>query len=127
MSANTFTYEYLDADTLEVIIDLMDGDSEMVIDLVDTLVDTTPDLMDTLAEGVICSDASKIKESAHALKSSNAQLGALTFADLCFQMESIGQSDELMDAEHLLQLIQEEYRRVSQALESWKEKIKEDQ
>ncbi|MEM7370680.1 MAG: Hpt domain-containing protein [Bacteroidota bacterium] len=126
MTANTFTYEYLDSETLEVILDLMDGDSEMVIDLVDTLVETTPDLMDDLAEGVICADADKIKGAAHALKSSNAQLGALTFADLCFQMESIGKTNDLMDAEKILELIQEEYKRVNQALESWKEKILEE-
>lgn len=126
LSANTITYEYLDSDTLDVIVDLMDGDAEMIFDLVDTLTETTPELIEELAKGVSASDANQIREYAHSLKSSNAQLGAMTFADLCLQMETMGKTNDLMDADKVLRMIQEEYERVNQALESWKDKIQEE-
>ena len=125
-TANTVSYAYLDADTLDVIVDLMDGDTELIIDLVDTLTETTPELLDELVEGVKQSDPEKIRESAHSLKSSNAQLGAFTFADLCLQMENLGKTDELENADRVLELIQEEFERVNQALESWKQRIQEE-
>ena len=76
-------YTYLDAEALDMIIDLMDGDTEMIIDLVDTLLESAPEDMTRLEEGLEALDAHEVREAAHALKSANAQLGALQFSELC--------------------------------------------
>ena len=114
------THEYLDQEAREVLTDLMDGDAEMIIDLVDTLIDTTPELLEELVLGVNNGDASQVRNSAHALKSSNAQLGALSFAELCQEMENKGKSEDLAEADQLLNQIKQEYEKVTSALESWK-------
>lgn len=115
--------KYLNKDTLDLLYDLMDGDSEMIIDLVDTLIDTTPLLLDELKEGVTLKDAQKIRNSAHALKSSNAQLGAEDFASLCEKMESKGRESDTIDLDVLLDKILKEFDVVLQALDSWKNSL----
>lgn len=115
--------EYLDEEAREMIVDLMEGDQEMIIDLIDTLNDSNPTLLEQLVLGVSAQDAVQIREAAHALKSSNAQLGALNFSGLCQQMEEVGKRSQLGDASYLLELIKEEYQKVSVALESWKSSL----
>lgn len=119
----TLTYEYLDSSSLDMIFDLMDGDAEMIVDLVDTLTETTPELLQELENGVKSHDAIQIREAAHALKSSNAQLGALDFSELCRQMEEKGKREELAETDKLLDMIYNEFKKVEQALESWKVKV----
>lgn len=115
--------KYLNKDTLDLLFDLMDGDSEMIIDLVDTLIDTTPQLLDDLKEGVSTKDPQKIRNSAHALKSSNAQLGAEDFASLCEKMESKGRTEDTQDLDILLDKILAEFELVLNALGSWKKSL----
>jgi len=122
-SNGTLTYEYLDSSSLDMIFDLMDGDAEMIVDLVDTLAETTPELLDELDQGVKSQNPSQIREAAHALKSSNAQLGALDFSELCRQMEEKGKREELAETAKLLDMIYAEFKKVEQALNSWKDKV----
>ncbi|MEL6594162.1 MAG: Hpt domain-containing protein [Bacteroidota bacterium] len=117
------TYEYLDQDAREMIVDLMDGDAEMIIDLVDTLAETTPELLSELKAGVNSQDAVQIREAAHALKSSNAQLGALNLSELCRRMEEMGKREELEETATLLTMIFQEFQKVEQALNSWKVEV----
>ena len=114
---------YLNNDTLDLLFDLMDGDSEMIVDLVDTLIETTPELLDDLKSGVNTRDSQKIRDSAHALKSSNAQLGAESFAKLCEEMESKGREDNKEGLDQLLDLILLEFEKVQAALGSWKNSL----
>ncbi|MEL6675187.1 MAG: Hpt domain-containing protein [Bacteroidota bacterium] len=114
---------YLDADTREALIDLMDGDAEMIIDLVDTLVECTPELMTELEAGVIQKDADQIRNAAHALKSSNAQLGAMNFAAICGELEELARQSKIERAEAILSTLQQELLRVNQALEAWKQDL----
>lgn len=114
---------YLNNDTLDLLFDLMDGDSEMIVDLVDTLIETTPELLDDLKSGVSTRDPQKIRDSAHALKSSNAQLGAESFAELCEEMESKGREENIEGLDQLLDLILLEFEKVRAALGSWKNSL----
>ncbi|MEL6256465.1 MAG: Hpt domain-containing protein [Bacteroidota bacterium] len=114
---------YLNNNTLDLLFDLMDGDSEMIVDLVDTLIETTPELLDDLKVGVISKDPQKIRDSAHALKSSNAQLGAESFALLCEQMESKGREEDSEGLDQLLDRILSEFDKVRAALGSWKNSL----
>lgn len=120
------TYEYLESGALDTILDLMDGDTDMVIDLVDTLAESSPDLMSSLEEGVRSGNPIQVRDSAHALKSSNAQLGAMNFAQLCQEIELMGKEKDLSRASEVLDLIRDEFLRVQSALESWKNKLLSD-
>ncbi|MCI4668812.1 MAG: Hpt domain-containing protein [Bacteroidia bacterium] len=117
------TLEYLDSTTREDILDLMEGDAEMIIDLIESLMESSPELLSDLREGLEKGDSSMVKNAAHTLKSSNAQLGALDFADLCLEMESIGKSQDLTKAAPIYESLQKEYEKVEQALNSWKTEL----
>jgi HPt (histidine-containing phosphotransfer) domain-containing protein len=116
-------YEYLDQERRKMIMELMDGDVELVVDLLDTMVETTPVLLAQLEDAIHSENANQIRESAHAMKSSNAQLGAITMAELCQRAEYMGKSNNLKDATKIFYLIRDEYSRVEKALSSWKESI----
>ncbi|MDX1909574.1 MAG: Hpt domain-containing protein [Bacteroidia bacterium] len=120
---SNITYHYLDESTLTALVEMMDGDGEMLAELISTLVDTTPGLMASLEEGLAERDSTKVRESAHALKSSNAQLGAIEFANLFNKLEHMGRINDLSFANDVFAQIQEEYQRVTAALESWKDKV----
>lgn len=121
--AELITYEYLDAETINSIMDLMDGDVEMVLDLVDTLLESNPDLLSEIKLGIDNNDSPQIREAAHALKSSNAQLGALEFAKICLAMETAGKQGDLPQAREILPQLEQEYQRVLAALTSWHKEL----
>ncbi len=111
---------YLNPSTVEEVTDMMDGDSEMIIDLIDTLLETTPELMDELAQAVPQGDAHAIREAAHALKSSTAQMGALSFSELSRQMEDFGKNQQVSQSRELWPKLQAEHVLMTQALKDWK-------
>ncbi|WNJ18861.1 Hpt domain-containing protein [Pontibacter sp. G13] len=118
-------FEYLDENSRETVFDLMDGDKELIVDLVDTLIDSNPDLIDQLNKALETGDAKGVRDSAHTLKSSNLQLGATDFADMCQKMEYLGKSNQLNEAATLFPSLKEEYGEVISALESWKDHVLE--
>ncbi|MDX2246399.1 MAG: Hpt domain-containing protein [Bacteroidia bacterium] len=123
MQTTKTSWNYLDDMARASIEELMDGDPELISDLVNTLIASSPDLLKEIEVGIKTGNATQIREAAHALKSSNAQLGALSFSELCAEMEKRGRSGEISDIETLYEKIMEEFERVASALESWKEHL----
>ena len=70
-----------------------------------------------LQSAVDSSDAEGMRKSAHALKSSSANVGALNLAELCKQMEDKGCQMDLADSDILQRRIQQEYERAVAALQ----------
>ncbi len=70
-----------------------------------------------LQSAVHSSDAEGVRKSAHALKSSSANVGALNLAELCKQMEDKGCQMDLADSDILQRRIQQEYERAVAALQ----------
>jgi CheY-like chemotaxis protein len=66
--------------------------------LVDVFVQDIPKKLRVMREAIDLDDALTLYQTAHALKSSSAQLGALTLSDLCKQVEMIGRSGSVEDA-----------------------------
>ena len=120
MDPNSMHITYLNPNTRQEIEEMMDGDAEMIIDLIDTLIDTTPELLTELEQGVQKSDPHGIREAAHSLKSSFAQLGAMKISDMCKEMEMKGKNSDLAGVPQLYQEIKQEYQIAEQALEAWK-------
>lgn len=115
--------DYLDEETRIGLLELMEGDNEMMIDLIDTSLETSPDLLENLSQATETGDGTAIKEAAHSLKSSNAQMGALRFATLCQEMENYGKSNEIEKARTHLPVLVNEYKLVSAALRAWRESL----
>ncbi|MEM7658396.1 MAG: Hpt domain-containing protein, partial [Bacteroidota bacterium] len=113
-------HTYLSQEVRESLLDLVDGDGESLAELIDTLLESNPTLISELKEGVATQQADQIREAAHALKSSNAQMGATTFAERCQEMENYGKFEQVNQAADLLGDLLDESEKTSQALKAWK-------
>lgn len=123
-STDTIYYkDYLDSESLETLIDLMDGDEEILLDLIETSLESNADLLAALIESVDKQDANGVREAAHSLKSSNGQVGATAFADLCLSMEMMGKDGDVSSAPDLLEQVKLEADKVEKALNSWKNEL----
>jgi CheY-like chemotaxis protein len=75
-------------------------------------------LTDTLRAAAASADAAGIRETAHALKSCSANVGALAFAELCKEVELAAANGNLDDARVLVERLLAEYIHVLQALDA---------
>jgi CheY-like chemotaxis protein/HPt (histidine-containing phosphotransfer) domain-containing protein len=108
----------LDPAALENLRDMVGGDSAVVAELINTFLEDAPHLLSKLHEASNNGDAAKVRLTAHSLKSNGAQFGASVFAELCKQMEILGKSSQLDDAESVFTQIEAEYQQVRAALEA---------
>jgi len=77
-----------------------------------------PKLLDTLREAVASGDAPTIQRTAHSLKSSSGNVGALGLVTLCKDLETMGREHSLTRAAAVLSTLEMEYVAVQQALEA---------
>jgi CheY-like chemotaxis protein len=75
-------------------------------------------LTEALRSAAAAQDAEGLRQAAHALKSSSANIGALGFADLCKSVELAASTGNLADACLLLDELMAEHAKVLRALEA---------
>jgi signal transduction histidine kinase/CheY-like chemotaxis protein len=75
-------------------------------------------LTDAIRTATMSNDAESIRQAAHALKSSSANVGAMTFADLCKDVEVAAAEGKLDQARVLVEGLLAEHKRVLQALDA---------
>jgi HPt (histidine-containing phosphotransfer) domain-containing protein len=93
-----------------------DGGPDLLGELIDIFLDDTPPRLKQLNEAAQASDASGVRESAHALKSACAQLGALYLSEICKQLEAMGRAGQLDGALPLAEEALFEFDHVEKAL-----------
>jgi signal transduction histidine kinase/CheY-like chemotaxis protein/HPt (histidine-containing phosphotransfer) domain-containing protein len=94
----------------------LDEGAEILGELIDIYLEDTPQRLEALAKAVAEGDAVGIREHAHSLKSSCAQLGAAHLSDLCRQLETLGRDGDLGPTASLMAEAQAEFPRVQEAL-----------
>lgn len=82
----------IDAQVLQGLREYDDEDEPFVNLLIETYLHEAPNHIATLQSAVKTQNAKALKEAAHTLKSSSAQLGALQFSEFCKELEYMGQS-----------------------------------
>jgi len=75
-------------------------------------------LTDAMRTAAQSNDAESVRQAAHALKSSSANVGAMAFADLCKDVEVAAAEGRLDQARALVDGLLAEHKRVLQALEA---------
>ncbi len=95
---------------------LGENESAIIQEMIALFLEETPHKIAELQQAVEQHDAQRLAYTAHALKSSCAQIGAIPLSELCQQMESAGQTNHLADSELLLVHIKAEYERVQAVL-----------
>jgi signal transduction histidine kinase/DNA-binding response OmpR family regulator len=94
------------------------GGAEALRQVVATFLDGTPRFLAVLRDGAARSDASAMRQAAHALKSSSAMLGALALSTECGELERLSRAGPVVDAAARVAAIEALYRAVALALQS---------
>ena len=69
-----------------------DDDPNFLRDLINIYLSDAPQHLKTMKEAVILGDADSLKLASHTLKSSSANLGAVSFSEVCKELESISRA-----------------------------------
>ncbi|MCA1992948.1 MAG: response regulator, partial [Coleofasciculus sp. S288] len=108
----------LDRSVLEAFYSTMGANAEQFLaQLIDIYLEESPTLLQAISTAIVQSDALAMKQAAHTLKSSSASLGAISFSQLCQELEMIGSNGTTAGARELLVDIESEYERVKTALQ----------
>ena len=115
-----------DAEALDPTLDLSvlegiramdsDGQGDFLQGLIEKYLNNSSTDLQNLESSMRIGDAEALGKTAHRLKSASANLGAMTLASLCKELETAGRSGQLDAAGAMLTALTFEYQRVSQAL-----------
>lgn len=95
-----------------------DGSQGLVRIVVTRYLAEAPATIESLKEAVQGNDAPRIQKLAHGFKSTSANVGAVSLAEFCKQMEAAGRTGETAPATGLLVSIESEYARIRTTLEN---------
>ena len=90
---------------------------EILAQVIDCYLEDTPQLLQAIAVAVDRGDAIALRRAAHTLKSTSATLGATDLAQLCKELEVMGQTKAIDNAQVLVSQIEIEYAKVQIALQ----------
>jgi CheY-like chemotaxis protein len=91
------------------------GDA-LVQKVIAAYVDDTPKHLQTLRRAIAGMDAGSVRKVAHSLKSSSANVGAETLAQLCKEMEHLGRTETTDGAAIILTDMEQEFQAVRHSL-----------
>lgn len=92
------------------------GKPDLLARVIDNYVTDTPKLLDDIRDGLARDDLESISKAAHTLKNSSANVGALSLADLCRQLEGRCRDNASDGADDMLQRMETLYEAVKDAL-----------
>jgi PAS domain S-box-containing protein len=93
------------------------GRPDIVTNLINLFLEDTPRRILALREAAAAGDAHALFQTAHALKSSSASLGASNFSSFCKEVELMGRDGRVAGAADQVSLIEAEFERIKAALE----------
>ncbi|MBU0945925.1 MAG: response regulator [Proteobacteria bacterium] len=88
-----------------------DGAPDILTRIITLYLEDTPEQMDKLYQALRSNDATEVRSIAHSLKSSCANLGALTLSTLFKKLENKGHTNSLQGATELFAKAQNEYQK----------------
>ncbi len=108
----------IDTARLNNFLQMIDGDINVLIHLIKAFLRDVPKKLDSLREAFEKGDPAAMRLEAHGMKSSSAVIGAGIFSGLCGKLEALVSSGTVEGTEELLLLIETEYKRVEEDLNS---------
>lgn len=93
-----------------------EGASDIVAKVVEQYLAYSPKLLEAAQDAASCGDSTALRNAAHSLKSSSANVGAVHLADLCKEIEQIARMKNLGTLNGQLDKLMSEYKRVRTAL-----------
>lgn len=106
--------ESVDTDTLSMLKEVMEDDFQL---LVSTFLDDAQLRIPQLFEEFNAGDGDMLRQTAHSLKGSSSNLGAVRLSELCFQVEHRAKENQLDGLEAVLYQVKAEFDQVRSILE----------
>ena len=107
----------LDDTVLEEFESMMgDEGAALVLELIEIFFEESPALLADMAHTLAESNGGGMRSAAHSLKSSAANLGAFALSESCRELEQMGQTGRLEDAEIMLKRAKAEYTYLQEIL-----------
>ncbi len=125
--ANVRDADTIDAATLRGLRATLGDDPGILADLIDTFLADAPKLVAGARQAASDSNVEEVRRTAHTLKSNGATFGATTLFELCRDLEAMGKTGKLMEAQRLVAQIETEYERVGKALEGVRADLRNEQ
>ncbi|WLI90397.1 response regulator [Massilia sp. R2A-15] len=99
-----------------------DRGGALVQRVINAYVDDTPQHLDKLRQAIAGLDTTSVRKVAHSLKSSSANVGAETLAQMCKDLEILGRNDSTEGAAGILTDMEHEFQAVRHSLSAILEK-----
>ncbi len=94
----------------------MDGAPDLLTQIIGLFLKDTPGLLQKITEAIARADGDTVRQTAHTLKSSCANLGAMRLSGYCQELERAGRANDLEGTPELLNQLKDEYENVQVAL-----------
>jgi two-component system, sensor histidine kinase and response regulator len=91
---------------LELALSRVGGDRELLREIAVLFIGECPSAFAEIQEAVARGDATKLENSAHALKGSVANFGAREAVEAAFRLEQMGRTNEMSDAEGMVRQLE---------------------
>lgn len=85
--------------------------------IMDNYLEDAPQLLQSIRDAIEAGDAQALRQSAHTLRSSSANLGAITLSNVCKELELMGRNGSTTDASERMAQVEVEYEKVKVALQ----------
>jgi HPt (histidine-containing phosphotransfer) domain-containing protein len=112
----------IDAGAWANLLDMTGGDQEFVDELADTYLEEGTGLIATLRRAAPRGVGEEMLRSAHSLKSSSVNLGALRLGGLARSLEEASRAGDVPDADARVMAIEVEFERVRRAIRGERER-----
>lgn len=116
LASNREPSTHIDPTVLDDLRRQMPDRPDILIRLIRSFLRASPGLLATLQAAVRSRDPEAVRQAAHAMKSSNAQIGAKQLVALCYELELLGSLGQLLDTDQLLAELEQEYFFVEEEL-----------
>ncbi len=99
------------------------GGPDVLARIVDIFLSSSPGIVAAIRAAADAGDAAALRQAAHKLKSSSANLGGNSLSEICRQLEAAGAAGAVADAVAMLDVLEFEYEAVERALRAEVNKI----
>ncbi len=108
----------IDRAALKRLFEIVGNDPEMLGEMINEFFEDAPTFIAGMRSALEHGSAEELRIAAHSFKSNSSSFGALALADHCRALEMQGKAGSLEAAAERIAVIEEEYARVKQELES---------
>ncbi|OQX96643.1 hypothetical protein B6I21_00440 [candidate division KSB1 bacterium 4572_119] len=110
----------IDESVIEMLASMDEGDEKVFLkEMINVFLQETPPLIENMKKGFDKGDKELFTRSAHTLKSSSANLGALILSEMNKELEMLGKNGGMTKAPEKMKEVEKEFQKVKKALEEY--------